>query len=87
MLLDQQKSVTLSFFYTFVSHVKTLFMNKISLLLVSCFITFATFGQAKKITLEDGVLQQNRLFRADKLLGFQWIPNTNKYIFFAEGGK
>ena len=50
-------------------------------------MAIACFGQAKKITLEDGVLQQNRKFRADKLLGFQWIPNTNKYIYFADAGK
>ena len=62
-------------------------MNKFSLLILSCFISMATFAQTKKLTLEDGVLQQNRQFRADKLLGFQWIPNTNRYIFFAESGK
>ena len=62
-------------------------MNKFSLLILSCFLTFSSFGQSKKLTLEDGVLQQNRQFRADKLLAFQWIPDTNKYIFFAEGGK
>ena len=62
-------------------------MNKIFALILSCFIAFTTFAQTKKITLEDGVLQQNRQFRADKLLGFQWIPNTNKYIYFADSGK
>lgn len=62
-------------------------MNKISLVVLSCFLVMASFGQAKKITLEESVLQQNRQFRADKLLGFQWIPNTNQYIYFAEGGK
>jgi dipeptidyl-peptidase-4 len=45
------------------------------------------FGQLKKITLEESVLQQNRQFRADKMLGFQWIPNTNQYLYFAESGK
>jgi dipeptidyl-peptidase-4 len=62
-------------------------MKKISLLVLSCFLTFSMFGQMKKITLEESVMQQNRQFRADKLLAFQWIPNTNQYIFFAEGGK
>ncbi len=62
-------------------------MNKFSLLVLSCFIATASFAQTKKLTLEDGVLQQNRQFRADKLVGFQWIPNTNKYIFFADSGK
>lgn len=59
-------------------------MNKFFMLLLSCFMTVVSFGQAKKITLEDGVLQQNRAFRADKLLGFQWIPNTSKYVYYAD---
>jgi len=62
-------------------------MNKFSILFLTCLMATASFGQAKKITLEEGVLQQNRKFRADKLLGFQWIPNTNKYIYFADAGK
>ena len=62
-------------------------MKKISLLVLSCFLTFSMFGQLKKITLEESVLQQNRQFRADKMLGFQWIPNTNQYLYFAESGK
>lgn len=57
------------------------------MLILSCFIAVSSIGQSKKITLEDGVLQQNRQFRADKLLGFQWIPNTNRYIYFADSGK
>ena len=57
------------------------------MLVLSCFIATATFAQSKKITLEDGVMQQNRQFRADKLLGFQWIPNTSKYTYFADSGK
>ncbi len=62
-------------------------MNKILVFLVSCSFVFSALGQSKKITLEESVLQQNRQFRADKLLGFQWIPDTNKYIYFAESGK
>ncbi len=62
-------------------------MNKKLILVFSFFIAVTAFGQNKKLTLEDGVLQQNRQFRADKLLGFQWIPNTNNYIYFAEAGK
>ena len=62
-------------------------MNKILVFLVSCSFAISALGQSKKITLEESVLQQNRQFRADKLLGFQWIPNTNKYLYFAEGGK
>lgn len=62
-------------------------MNKKIILFMVCLLAGTAFGQAKKITLEEGVLQQNRQFRADKLLGFQWIPNTDHYIYFAEGGK
>ncbi|MES2544718.1 MAG: DPP IV N-terminal domain-containing protein [Bacteroidota bacterium] len=62
-------------------------MNKNLILAFGLLMATATFGQNKKLTLEDGVLQQNRTFRADKLLGFQWIPNTNDYIYFAEAGK
>ncbi len=62
-------------------------MNKILVFLVSCSFAISALGQSKKITLEESVLQQNRQFRADKLLGFQWIPYTNKYIYFAESGK
>lgn len=61
-------------------------MNKHLVAVFSFFLFVTAFGQ-KKITLEDGVLQQNRAFRADKLLGFQWIPNTTKYIYFADSGK
>ncbi len=41
-------------------------------------------AQLKKISLDEAVMQQNRAFRADKLLGFQWIPNTNRYVYFAD---
>lgn len=56
-------------------------MNKKLLLIFSFFLAVTAFGQTKKITLEDGVLNQNRIFRADKMLGFQWIPNTNIYAY------
>ncbi|MFT3794073.1 DPP IV N-terminal domain-containing protein [Flavobacterium sp.] len=61
-------------------------MNKNLLAVCSFFLFVSAFGQ-KKITLEDGVLQQNRAFRADKLLGFQWIPNSTQYIYFGDSGK
>lgn len=55
--------------------------------LFALLITTTTFAQLKKISLEDAVMQQNKLFRADRMLGFQWIPNSNKYVYFAENGK
>jgi dipeptidyl-peptidase-4 len=59
-------------------------MNKIFLLFVSCLLTFSTQAQLKKISLEDAVLQQNRKFGADKLTGFQWIPNTSNYSYYTD---
>ena len=62
-------------------------MKNIFVAIIALFITITSFSQLKKFTLSDAVLQQNRLFRADKMLGFQWIPETNKYVYFAENGK
>lgn len=62
-------------------------MNKHLLLALSFFITCSVAGQTKTISLEDAVMQQGRMFRADKLLGFQWIPKTNKYFYFEDSGR
>jgi dipeptidyl-peptidase-4 len=59
-------------------------MNKKIILFVSLFVALTTQAQLKKITLEESVLQQGRAFRADGLTGFQWIPNTNKYVFYTD---
>lgn len=59
-------------------------MNKFSFLTLLLFITISSFGQPKKLTLEESVLQQNQKFRADKLTGFQWIPNTNRYVYYTD---
>ncbi|MBA4277092.1 DPP IV N-terminal domain-containing protein [Flavobacterium sp.] len=59
-------------------------MNKFSILTLLFFITISSFGQPKKLTLEESVLQQNQKFRADKLSGFQWIPNTNRYVYYTD---
>lgn len=56
------------------------------LLALSLFVSIAVSAQ-KKITLEDAVMQQNRMFRADKMLNFQWIPGTNKYVYFGDSGR
>lgn len=63
---------------------KSTFMNKFSFLTLLFFITISSFGQPKKLTLEESVLQQNQKFRADKLTGFQWIPNTNRYVYYTD---
>jgi dipeptidyl-peptidase-4 len=54
---------------------------------VALLLAFNTFAQTKKLTLDEAVLEQNRSFRADKLSGFQWIPNSNRYTYFAESGR
>lgn len=51
---------------------------------MSLFISLIAQAQLKKLTLEEAVLQQGRAFRADGLTGFQWIPNTNKYVYYTE---
>ena len=55
-------------------------------LIVTILLLFSvnSFSQLKKITLEEGVLQQNRKFGADKLTGFQWIPNTSNYVYYTD---
>ena len=52
---------------------------------LAIFICLTTVAQLKKITLEEGVLQQNRKFGADKLTGFQWIPSTSNYVYYTDG--
>ena len=59
-------------------------MKKNTILLLIFIISISTFSQLKKITLEESVLQQNRKFGADKLTGFQWIPNSEKYVYYAD---
>lgn len=49
-------------------------------------IGLATTAQ-KKLTLEESVLQQYRAFRPDMIFGFQWLPNSDRYIYMGEGGK
>ena len=62
-------------------------MNKNLIAFVSFFFIVAAFGQTKELTLEDGVMQQYRAFRPDQILGFQWIPDTNKFVYFEELGR
>jgi dipeptidyl-peptidase 4 len=60
-------------------------MKKQILFLVTVLYCSLAFSQNKKISLDDAVLQQNRKFRADRMLGFQWVPNSNQYAFCTEG--
>ena len=59
--------------------------NKIALFFVFFTISASCcFAQLKTISLEDAVLQQNKTFRADRLAGFQWIPNTSSYVYYTD---
>lgn len=62
-------------------------MNKNLIAFVSFFFIVAAFGQTKQLTLEDGVMQQYRAFRPDQVLGFQWLPESNKFVYFEELGR
>ena len=62
-------------------------MNKNLIAFVSFFFIVAAFGQTKQLTLEDGVMQQYRAFRPDQVLGFQWLPDSNKFVYFEELGR
>jgi dipeptidyl-peptidase-4 len=56
-------------------------MKFIALFLVlSC--TLFSFSQKKELSLSDAVLQQYRGLSPEKLYGFTWLPNSNKYSFF-----
>ncbi len=59
-------------------------MKNIPILIITFLLSINSFSQLKKITLEDGVLQQGRKFGADKMLGFQWISNSNNYLYCSE---
>jgi hypothetical protein len=48
-------------------------MNRKLILALGLFVSMTALSQ-KKITLEDGVLQQNRNFRADKLMVSNGFP-------------
>ncbi|HEY0046904.1 MAG TPA: DPP IV N-terminal domain-containing protein [Flavobacterium sp.] len=62
-------------------------MIKHFLAVCTFFVALNTSAQTKQLTLEDAVMQQNRLFRADMMTGFQWVPNSNSYVYFADAGK
>lgn len=40
-----------------------------------------TFGQKKQLSLKESVTQQFRTFAPDKMVMFQWIPNTTDYTY------
>ncbi len=85
MLTDSYENVSLSFFNTFTNQKNI--MKKLFLLAFSLLIAIAAPAQNKKLTLDEAVMQQYRSFGADKLRSFQWIPNTNQYVYLDATGK
>jgi dipeptidyl-peptidase-4 len=61
-------------------------MSKNFLLALTLIVSVTVFGQ-KKISLEDAVLQQKGKFQADKLSGFQWVPNTSAYTYLEDSDR
>ena len=59
-------------------------MYKKIILFFSFIAALTTQAQLKTFTLDEAVLQQARAFRADKLAGFQWVPNTNNYVYYTD---
>lgn len=59
-------------------------MFKKIILALSLFAAFTSQAQLKTFTLDEAVMQQARAFRADKLVGFQWIPNTTNYVYYTD---
>lgn len=59
-------------------------MLKKLILALSLFAAFTSQAQLKTFTLDEAVMQQARAFRADKLVGFQWIPNTTNYVYYTD---
>ncbi|MFN5911033.1 MAG: DPP IV N-terminal domain-containing protein [Bacteroidota bacterium] len=46
--------------------------------------SFQSFAQQKELTLKDAVLGQFRTYGPDRMYGFQWIPDTDCYIYFSK---
>jgi dipeptidyl-peptidase-4 len=59
-------------------------MYKKIIFLFSLFAALTSQAQLKTFTLDEAVMQQARAFRADKLVGFQWIPNTTNYVYYTD---
>lgn len=58
-------------------------MKRTTLVLVVGFLfgILPVFGQLSELTLKDAVMNQYRTYYPDRVNGFQWIPNTDCYVF------
>ncbi len=61
-------------------------MNKKILVFLSLFVAIVSQAQVKTFTLDEAVMQQNKAFKAEKLQGFQWVPNTTNYVYYTALG-
>lgn len=59
-------------------------MYKKIIIAFSLFAALTSQAQLKTFSLDEAVMQQARAFRADKLVGFQWIPNTTNYVYYTD---
>ncbi len=41
----------------------------------------SVFAQKKELSLKDAVLNQYRVYGPDRVSGFQWLPNSENYVF------
>lgn len=56
-------------------------MIKHLLILVTVALSTSAIAQNKELTLEDAVMQQYRGFYPDALTMFQWVPDTDCYVY------
>jgi dipeptidyl-peptidase-4 len=53
-------------------------------LLSTIFIAiFGLINAQKELTLDDAVMQQYRKFYPERIVGFNWLPNTTKYVYLS----
>lgn len=56
-------------------------MFKPLLFIGACLLATVNFAQKKQLTLKEAVTQQYRSFAPDNMPLFQWIPNTDNYVY------
>ena len=53
-------------------------------LLSTIFIAiFGLINAQKELTLDDAVMQQYRKFYPERIVSFNWLPNTTKYVYLS----
>lgn len=57
---------------------------KYFLSLVFTFYCITTIAQTKELTLEDAVLKGRSTLAPSRLVGLNWIPNSNTYFYYAK---